>query len=71
MITLIVEIAIFGYVSYQIELEEMIYDIKSGKKAPVSYLSSYSLEKVAKVAFVISAYSILNPILYINVFTDI
>jgi hypothetical protein len=63
MITLIVEITIVGFIDYQIELETMIYDIKHNGKEPVSYMSLYSLEKVAKAAFVMIGYFLLNPLM--------
>ena len=62
MITLIVEMTIVGFINYQINIEEMIYDIKHGK-VPANYYTLYSLKKVARAAFVMLAYFFLNPLM--------
>jgi hypothetical protein len=62
MISLIVEITIVGFINYQIDIETMMFEIKHGK-VPTNYLSLYSLEKVARAAFVMIGYFILNPLM--------
>lgn len=62
MISLIVEITIVGFINYQINIDEMMQDIKHGK-VPANYLELYSLEKVARAAFVMIGYFILNPLM--------
>lgn len=62
MITLIVEITIIGFISYQIDVINMVYEIKHGKPA-TSYMSLYSLDRVAKAAFVMIGYFVLNPLM--------
>ena len=39
-----------------------MFEIKHGK-TPTNYLSLYSLEKVARAAFVMVGYFILNPLM--------
>lgn len=62
MVTLIVEIAIVGFIDYEIDVESMMYEIKHGKK-PSGYMNLYSLEKVGRAAFVMVAYFLLNPLM--------
>lgn len=62
MITLIVEITIVGFINYQIDVETMMFEIKHGQ-TPTNYLALYSLEKVARAAFVMIGYFILNPLM--------
>lgn len=42
MITLIVEIAIVGFISYQIDIANMVFEMKHGHP-PTDYMSLYSL----------------------------
>lgn len=62
MLSLIVEITIVGFINYEIDVETMMFEIKHGK-TPTDYMSLYSLEKVARAAFVMVAYFILNPLM--------
>jgi hypothetical protein len=64
MITLIVEIAIIGFIDYQIEATAMAIEVKSGKlpKSKI-YTATYSLEKVARAGFVCIAYFLINPLI--------
>lgn len=62
MITLIVEIAIVGFVNYHIEQATMAIELQGGMM-PTHSLAYYSLEKVARSAFVIYFYFVLNPLL--------
>lgn len=69
MITLIVEIAIVGYVNYQIEAAAMELELansgvaSTSKATAVRSLAYYSLEKVARSSFVIMAYFLAVPLL--------
>jgi hypothetical protein len=60
MITLIVEIAIVGFINYQIDIAADVVEIKRGK-IPQS-LAYYSLQKVARAGFVCIGYFIINPL---------
>jgi hypothetical protein len=62
MVTLIVEITIIGFVNYQIDVDTMMYEIKHGK-VPTNYMELYSLQKVARAAFVLVGYFLLNPLM--------
>jgi hypothetical protein len=62
MSTLIVEIAIVGFINYQIDITTMAIELKGGK-IPMNVFAVYSLEKVARAAFVCVAYFLLNPLL--------
>ncbi|CDW84789.1 UNKNOWN [Stylonychia lemnae] len=61
MLTLIVEIAIVGFIDYQIDITTAAMDLKKGK-INLAFVT-YSLLKVAQAAFVCVAYFILNPLL--------
>jgi hypothetical protein len=63
MATLIVEIAIVGFIDYNIDVWTMTAEIKEGIIAPVDYMSLYSMQKVARAAFVCVGYFILNPLM--------
>jgi hypothetical protein len=66
MITLIVEIAIIGFIDYQIEIAATLVEAKSGKViSGISklYSAKYSLEKVARAGFVCIAYFLVNPLI--------
>jgi hypothetical protein len=60
MATLIVEIAIVGFIDYNIDVATMAIELKGGK---IPRLVTYSLLKVARAAFVCIAYFLLNPLL--------
>lgn len=60
MATLIVEIAIVGFIDYNIDVATMAIELKGGK---IPRLVTYSLLKVAQAAFVCIAYFLLNPLL--------
>lgn len=60
MSTLIVEIAIIGFINYQIDVTTAAIELKGGK---IPRFAIYSLEKVARAGFVCIAYFILNPLL--------
>jgi hypothetical protein len=60
MSTLIVEIAIIGFINYQIDVTTMAIELKGGK---IPSFAIYSLEKVARAGFVVLAYFLLNPLL--------
>ena len=63
MASLIVEIAIVGFIEYNIDVWAMKEGIKEGNLAPIDYMSLYSLEKVARAAFVCIGYFLLNPLM--------
>ena len=63
MITLIVEIAIVGFIDYQIDVYRIAAELKNGIPPPPNYISTYSLDKVATASFVIVAYFIVNPLM--------
>ena len=60
--TLIVEIAIVGFINYQIDLTAYTMEIKSGKFIASSN-AYYSLQKVARAGFVCIGYFLINPLL--------
>lgn len=62
MITLIVEIAIAGYVVYQIEEFTLPLEYKNSR-IDVSKYTFYNLEKVARAGFVCLGYFIINPLM--------
>jgi hypothetical protein len=62
MLTLIVEIAVVGFINYQIDLATMAIELKGGK-IPHYQMAYYSLTKIARAGFVCIAYFILNPLL--------
>jgi len=62
MLTLIVEIAVVGFINYQIDVAAMAIEIKEGY-VPKQMLASYSLTKIARAGFVCIAYFLLNPLL--------
>ena len=61
MATLIVEIAIVGFINYQVDLAMMAESFVEGNV--VNYMSLYSLGKVAKAAFICVGYFIFCPLL--------
>lgn len=61
MLTLIVEVAIVGFIDYQIDIATFALDLKNGR-FPTTFIT-YSLLKVARAAFVLIAYFILNPLM--------
>jgi len=61
MMTLIVEIAIVGFISYQIEIATIDLEMM-GSKVPAS-MTEYSMLKVARTGFVCLAYFLLNPLM--------
>ena len=62
MLTLIVEIAIVGFINYQIDVATMAIELKGGQ-IPQNLMTVYSLTKIARAGFVCVAYFILNPLL--------
>lgn len=62
MITLIVEIAIVGFIDYQIDVATLAIELKGGKISQ-NIFAMYSLEKVARAGFVCVAYFLLNPLM--------
>lgn len=62
MLTLIVEIAIVGFINYQIDVATMAIELKGGV-IPHYNSAYYSLTKIARAAFVCIAYFIANPFL--------
>lgn len=62
MLTLIVEIAVVGFINYQIDVATMAIELKGGK-IPQQNMAYYSLTKIARAGFVCVAYFILNPLL--------
>lgn len=62
MLTLIVEIAVVGFINYQIDVATMAIELKGGK-IPTQMMAYYSLTKIARAGFVCIAYFILNPLL--------
>lgn len=63
MITLIVEIAIVGFINHHIELATLEVEVLNGKLSNQSRsYAYYSLDKVAKCAFVVYFYFLLNPL---------
>jgi hypothetical protein len=62
MLTLRVEIAVVGFINYQIDLATMAIELKGGK-IPHYQMAYYSLIKIARAGFVCIAYFILNPLL--------
>jgi hypothetical protein len=64
MITLIVEIAIVGFINHHIELATLEIEALQGHLSNQSRsYAYYSLEKVARTAFVVYFYFMLNPLL--------
>lgn len=63
MISLIVEIAIVGFIDFEVDVLQVARDIKNGIPPPEGYVSTYSLEKVATATFVIVAYFLVNPLM--------
>eukprot|EP00347_Sterkiella_histriomuscorum_P018231 403346293 len=61
MLTLIVEIAIVGFIDYQIDITTAALELKAGK-INTAFIT-YSLLKVARAAFVCIAYFVTNPLL--------
>ena len=59
--TLIVEIAIVGFINNQIEIATLALEIKNGNF--ITQYLSYSLLKVARSAFVCVGYFVLNPLM--------
>lgn len=62
MLTLIVEIAIVGFINYQIDVATMAIELKGGV-IPQGSMATYSLTKIARAGFVCIAYFLLNPLL--------
>lgn len=62
MLTLIVEIAVVGFINYQIDVATMAIELKGGH-IPQYQSAYYSLTKIARAAFVCIAYFITNPFL--------
>lgn len=62
MITLIVEIAIVGFINYQIDIATYAIELKGGV-IPSSLMAVYSLQKIARAGFVCVAYFLLVPLL--------
>jgi hypothetical protein len=62
MLTLIVEIAVVGFINYQIDVATMAIELKGGV-IPHYNTAYYSLTKIARAAFVCIAYFIANPFL--------
>jgi hypothetical protein len=62
MLTLIVEIAVVGFINYQIDVATMAIELKGGI-IPSQQMASYSLTKIARAGFVCVAYFFLNPLL--------
>jgi hypothetical protein len=62
MITLIVEIAIVGFISYQIDVATLTIELKGGK-IPLNNMTEYSMLKVARTGFVCVAYFLINPLI--------
>ena len=67
MITLIVEIAIVGFINYHINQAALEIEIQSGHVVGTIVggrsFASYSLEKVARSSFVVFFYFVLNPLM--------
>ncbi len=66
MITLIVEIAIVGFIIYQIDFATLsIEQMTTGKNnyIPINTMTEFSMMKVARAAFVCVAYFLLNPLM--------
>ena len=63
MVTLIVEVSIVGFISYEIDINEIADAIKSGIPPPSGYATTYSFDKVATASFVIIAYFLVNPLM--------
>jgi len=64
MLTIIVEIAIVGFVTYQIDLATVALELKQGQ-LPKGFAAGavYSMLKIAQNAFVVFAYFLLNPLM--------
>jgi hypothetical protein len=62
MLTLIVEIAVVGFINYHIDVATMAIELKGGV-LPHYNTAYYSLTKIARAAFVCIAYFIANPFL--------
>jgi hypothetical protein len=62
MLTLIVEIAVVGFINYHIDIATMAIELKGGAM-PQYQAAYYSLTKIARAAFVCIAYFIANPVL--------
>jgi hypothetical protein len=62
MLTLIVEIAVVGFINYQIDVATMAIELKGGR-IPHQQMAYYSLTKIARAGFVCIAYFLLNPLL--------
>ncbi len=62
MLTLIVEIAVVGFINYHIDVATMAIEVKGGK-IPTQHMAYYSLTKIARAGFVVIAYFLLNPLL--------
>lgn len=62
MLTLIVEIAVVGFINYHIDVATMAIELKGGV-VPQYQTAYYSLTKIARAAFVCIAYFIANPLL--------
>ena len=62
MITLIVEIAIVGFINYHIDMTTISIELKGGVLPGNKSLASYSLEKFARSSFVVFFYFVLNPL---------
>jgi hypothetical protein len=62
MLTLIVEIAIVGFINYHIDVATMTIEMKGGV-IPKMSMAYYSLTKIARAGFVVISYFLLNPLL--------
>jgi hypothetical protein len=62
MLTLIVEIAIVGFINYQIDVATLAIELKGGQ-IPHYQMAYYSLSKIARAGFVCIGYFIANPFL--------
>jgi len=63
MATLIVEIAIIGFIDYKVDVYKVAEDLKNGIPPPADYVSTYKLDKVATASFVVVAYFLFNPLM--------
>lgn len=63
LITLVVEIAIVGFINHHIELATLEIEVLQGKVSGQSRsYAYYSLDKVARCGFVVFFYFVLNPL---------
>eukprot|EP00349_Pseudokeronopsis_sp_Brazil_P002204 CAMPEP_0202963170 /NCGR_PEP_ID=MMETSP1396-20130829/7161_1 /ASSEMBLY_ACC=CAM_ASM_000872 /TAXON_ID= /ORGANISM="Pseudokeronopsis sp., Strain Brazil" /LENGTH=159 /DNA_ID=CAMNT_0049684165 /DNA_START=627 /DNA_END=1102 /DNA_ORIENTATION=- len=63
MVTLVVEIAIVGFINYNVNVMQVAEDLKNGIAAPIGFEQIYSLDKVAEACFVLVLYFVGNPLM--------